>query len=624
MCGIAGLFNLDRRPVDTDRLAQMGGQLRHRGPDDQGAYTSGAVGLVNRRLAIIDLDTGTQPVCNEDGTVWVVLNGEIYNYVELRAELEAAGHRFKTRTDTEVIVHLYEQRGLDFLSRLRGMFAFALWDDSRRRLVVARDRLGEKPLFYRYAAGRSLAFGSELKAVVAGERQRLSLNYEALQQYLDFSFIPAPASIFTEIQKLPPGHYLVCTEDGLRVREYWDVPVPHAGDEQETATERLLDAFRESVTLQLRSDVPLGAFLSGGVDSTSIVTTMIEALRSDVVTCSIGFDSETHNELPYATAVARSLRTTHEARMVHAPSPQLIERIGWHFDEPFADSSAVPTWAVSALARERVKVALSGDGGDELFGGYGRHVMERLEHVARRFVPRAAVLGTWANGLPRGLTGANALRRLQMSSEDACVEKFRYDAEPMTLSVEICTPDVLDRLRTGDAFAPFRAAYQRAEHADPINRILYVDLKTSLADDMLTKVDRMSMAHGLEVRAPFLDHRFVELVASLPGRRKVRGRTRKPLLRAMLDGRVGSTAWDRPKQGFSAPVGRWLRAEPLRGFVEETLFSSESAGVALFDRPRERQLWDEHVAGQRDHETKIWILLMLEVWYRNWRHGSIL
>lgn len=616
MCGIAGKFNLDGRPADEGLVTQMARLLSHRGPDEEGVYVSGPVGLANRRLSIIDLDTGRQPIANEDGTVWVVLNGEIYNFVELRSLLEGKGHRFKTRTDTEVIVHLYEECGVGLLDHLRGMFAFALWDQRRRQLLLARDRLGEKPLFYADIPGKSLLFASELKSLLADRELALSLNPAAVDQFLSFLFIPAPASIYNEIKKLPPAHYLLCTERGVSVREYWDVPLPPEGDEDCVDEPRLRDCLKEAVRMQLRSDVPVGAFLSGGIDSTAVVDAMVESLGPGIVTCSVGFAEEGYSELPYASMVAQHLGSLHQESVVEAPGPEMIERLCWHFDEPFADSSAVPTWAVSGLARRRVKVALSGDGGDELFGGYRRHAIEMWEHNLREYGP----WGPWAaaklaGALPISFRGRNTLLRLGVPPDQACALKFQFASGADEFKAGIYSEAFRDEAAKGDALEPFRRAFQRAAAADPINRILYVDLKTSLADDMLVKVDRMSMAHGLEVRAPYLDHRLVELVARLPGSAKLPRPAAKPLLRSMLNGRIPHGAWDRPKHGFTAPIGSWLRTG-LRGYVEEVLFSPSSLGAQLFDKKGLRRLWQEHLAGRKNSHHELWMLLMLEVWHR--------
>jgi asparagine synthase (glutamine-hydrolysing) len=620
VCGIAGKLNLDGRPVHQELLRRMAARLVHRGPDDEGLHAAGPVGLASRRLSIIDLDTGRQPIRNEDDSVHVVLNGEIYNFLELRQRLQAAGHRFRTATDTEVLVHLWEEHGVGLLDHLRGMFALALWDARRRELLLARDRLGEKPLFYALVPGRTLVFGSELKAVLADPEVEATLDVAALHQYLSLLYVPAPRSIYREIRKLPAAHYLHVAHGAVRIAEYWDVPLPPAGEPARAATEALRERLGEAVRLQLRSDVPLGAFLSGGVDSSTVVASMAAHLGPGIVTCSVGFAQARYSEVGFARQVAHAVRSDHRERRVEAPGPALVERLGWHLDEPFGDSSAVPTFAVSAAARERVKVALSGDGGDELFGGYRRHALERWEQGLRRFgQPLAAALGGLGRALPAGVRGRNTLGRLAQPPERACAAKFVFGDGAAGWRLRLYAPDFAAEVAGADPLEPFRRAYARAAGADPLNRILYVDLKTYLADDILVKVDRMSMAHGLEVRAPFLDHRLVELVAALPGATKVSAAASKPLLRALLDGAVPRAAWDRPKHGFEAPVSEWLRAQPLRGFVEDLLFSSSALSARLLDRRALRALWQAHAAGTADHRHELWMLLMLETWHR--RHA---
>jgi asparagine synthase (glutamine-hydrolysing) len=501
------------------------------------------------------------------------------------------------------------------------MFALALWDARRRELLLARDRLGEKPLFYALVPGRTLVFGSELKAVLADPEVETTLDPVALDQYLSLLYVPAPRTIHREIRKLPAAHYLRVVGEAVEVREYWDVPLPPAGTPGTLDAEALREQLGEAVRLQLRSDVPLGAFLSGGVDSSTVVASMAAHLGPGIVTCSVGFAQAPYSEVGFARQVARAVQSDHRERSVEPPTPELIERLSWHLDEPFGDSSAVPTFAVSATARERVKVALSGDGGDELFGGYRRHAVERWEHRLRRGGrPLAAALAGLARALPAGVRGRNTLGRLAEAPERACAAKFAHESRAEGPRATLYGGELRALVRDTDPLEPFRRAYARAAAADPLNRILYVDLKTYLADDILVKVDRMSMAHGLEVRAPFLDHRLVELVARLPGEVKVSATATKPLLRGLLAGAVPRAAWDRPKHGFEAPIGEWLRVAPLRGFVEERLFSPSGLCMRLLDRRALRRLWEAHLGGRADHRHDLWMLLMLEIWHR--RHAG--
>ncbi|MBI4421622.1 MAG: asparagine synthase (glutamine-hydrolyzing) [Gemmatimonadetes bacterium] len=621
MCGIAGKYSLDGTPVDRSLLSRMARTMIHRGPDDGGLYAHGAFGMAMRRLSIIDLTKGHQPISNEDGSIWVTLNGEIYNFVELRDELRGRGHLFTTATDTEVIVHLYEERGERCVDALRGMFAFAIWDARQATLVLARDRLGKKPLYYAVIPGRGLVFASELKAVLEDDAVDRSIDLEALDRYAQLLYIPGPASIFQHVRKLPAGHLLICTPQHMTVRSYWDVPIPETAPHEDRSEQDVVEHFRQllrdAVRMRLRSDVPLGAFLSGGVDSSAVTSAMAGLLERPVVTASIGFDEDGYSELPYARVVARQIQSRHCERTVVAPSPEVIEKIVWHLDEPFADSSAIPTYFVSMTAREHVTVALSGDGGDELFAGYARHRLEVLEHTLRRgagtvggrTLARAAALA------PDGTKGRNMLLNLARAPEEACARKFFFSPHAPNLKTTLYTPWFRAATAACDPLAPFKHAYRAARSTDPLSRILYVDLKTYLADDILSKVDRMSMAHSLEVRAPLLDHKLVEFVAGLHPRWKLRGRTTKVLLRAALDGTVPPHAVDRKKHGFVSPIGPWLRTA-LASYVEETICSPRARSRGYFAPDAVRRLWDAHRTGRANFEHEIWMLLVLEVWHR--------
>jgi asparagine synthase (glutamine-hydrolysing) len=616
MCGIAGKFNLDGAPVDPGLLHRMANSIYHRGPDDEGLYVDGAFGMTMRRLSIIDVGGGQQPLSNEDGSVWITFNGEIYNYLELRAELVARGHRFKTATDTEVIVHLYEELGEKCVERLHGMFAFAIWDGTARTLLLARDRLGKKPLFYALIPGRALLFASEMKALLQDDTVERRLDREALDQYLSLHFIPAPASIFKQVRKLPAGHFLICSPRGITISEYWDVPLDPAPETGPDVASRFEELLTDAVRVRLRSDVPLGAFLSGGIDSSTVVAAMAGLIDRPIVTASIGFEDSRYNELPYAGLVARHIRSEHHERLVTAPSPELVEQIVWHLDEPFADSSAIPTYFVSGTARQHVTVALSGDGGDELFAGYSRHRLERIEHALRQVTAgRGRLLAAAAARLPRGLKGRNSLLGLGLTAEEACARKFYFTTQAPQLKADLYSPWFQAEAATFDPLAPFRRAYQKAAGTDPLTRILYVDLKTYLADDILVKVDRMSMAHSLEVRAPLLDHRLVEFVATLPPQWKLAGSTTKVLLRRALDGKVPRAAFDRKKHGFTSPIGHWLRRD-LAGYVEETICSRRAAERGYFDPAAVRRLWTDHREGRGNFEHHVWMLLALEIWHR--------
>lgn len=614
MCGIAGKYSLNSEPVKRALLAEMTRSLSHRGPDGEGLYVNGSVGLGHRRLSIIDLDGGAQPIANEDGSVWVIFNGEIYNFRELRTGLQSRGHRFATKTDTEVIVHLYEEVGDDCVHALAGMFAFALWDVRRQRLLLARDRLGKKPLFYAHRPGRFIAFGSELKAVLADPDVPRELDLEALDRYLSLLYVPAPATIFRDVRKLPAGHLLVAGSEGVRVRQYWDVQVREAPRRQaQDVAEELLALLTEAVRARLVSDVPLGAFLSGGLDSSTVVALMAQASDRPVVTASVGFREAEYDERPSARLVAERFGCDARESEITPDIQALLPKLAWHFDEPFADSSAVPMYYVSGMARQHVTVALSGDGGDELLAGYSRHFWDRWEARARRFGQPRGVVRALAKIWPSTAPGKNALIHLALSADHACARKhsaelFRNGEKRALYSDEMAA--MSDRF---DALAMHRLYFNQAPASDPLNRSLYVDLKTYLADDILVKVDRMSMAHGLEVRAPFLDHRVVEFIAALPSELKLRHRTTKFVLREAMRSFLPPEVLFKPKHGFEAPIGRWLRRE-LRESVEDILFSTRARQRGLFDPRAVRRLWADHLEGISNAGHRLWILLMLELW----------
>jgi asparagine synthase (glutamine-hydrolysing) len=624
MCGIAGIAHVDPNyPVDRELLRRMTGVMRHRGPNADGVHLGRGVGLGHRRLSIIDLVTGDQPIFSEDRSVAVILNGEIYNFRELRPWLEARGHRFQTQSDTEVIVHAYEELGPDCIRELRGMFALALWDERRRRLLLARDRVGKKPLYYAHD-GERLAFASELKALVQDPALKRAVNLEAVDQYLSLGAVQAPTTIFQGVAQLPPAHYLVWENGASRVAEYWDVPRGAAVDRSEVqALEAFDEVFSEAVRLRLISDVPLGAFLSGGVDSTAVVEAMSRLSDAPVVTTSVGFAERRFSELPHARAVAEALGTDHHEVMVEPRASAVLPRLVWHLDEPHADSSALPTYYVSRAARERVTVALSGDGGDEVFAGYQRRYgLNRWESRLRRAMPgwaRRGLLGPLgrvypkADWLPRPLRARYFLQNLGTTFERAYfadLSLFRDEDKRRLVS-----PDFRRALSGTDPFAGFARHFDRVRGLDALSQLLYVDLKTWLANDILVKVDRMSMACSLEVRAPLLDHKVIEFAATVPPDLKYRGRVSKYLLKRHLDGRVPRAALHRPKQGFEIPVAAWLRGE-LRPLAEEVVLSARAAGRGYLEPGRARALWDRHQSGIGDHSAQLWALLVLELWHR--------
>jgi asparagine synthase (glutamine-hydrolysing) len=624
MCGIAGIVHRDPTyPIDRGLVRTMTDRMTHRGPDAGGLHVWPGAALGHRRLSIIDLATGDQPIFNEDRTVAVVLNGEIYNFRELRRELEAHGHVFATQADTEVIAHGYEQWGRACVERLAGMFAFALWDARERTLLLARDRVGKKPLYY-VAEPDRLIFASELKALLADPTFDRTVRIEAIGDYFSFGCVPAPTTIFTRASQLPPAHFLVWREGAIHLHEYWDVarPATIRRGEQE-ALEALDGLLHDAVRARLVSDVPLGAFLSGGVDSSAVVAAMTRVSERPVVTTSVGFHEASYSELEYARAVAKTLGTDHHEVVVTPRAADVLPRLAWHFDEPFADSSALPTYYVSLAARERVTVALSGDGGDETFAGYERRYgMNRWERRLRDCLPaavRTGLLGPLAriypktDWLPRPLRARYALQNLATTFERAYfadLSLFRPDEKRALLS-----PDLRSRLGSYDSFDVVNRHFDRTRDLDPLSRLLYVDLKTWLANDILVKVDRMSMATSLEVRAPLLDHRLIDFAASLAPELKYPRRTSKYLLKRHLERRLPADLVYRPKQGFELPVAAWLRGQ-LRDMSEDLLLSTRAQHRGWVNSQRVARLWRRHLNGVQDHSGQLWALMMLELWHR--------
>jgi asparagine synthase (glutamine-hydrolysing) len=625
MCGIAGKFNFDAaRPIDCERLEAMASAVAHRGPDAAGYFVGAGIGLGHRRLSIIDLSTGDQPLANEDRTVWVVFNGEIYNFAEIRTELESFGHRFRTHTDTEVIVHAYEQWGDNAVDRFRGMFAFALWDEPKRRLLLVRDRLGVKPLYY-CATPSGITFGSEIKSLLVDPDVPRDWSAEALDAYLTLQYVPCPQTIYRAIGKLPPGHLLVAERGRVSTKRYWDLAFTGDGhaDREEEYLEQLDALVNESVHLRLVSDVPLGAFLSGGIDSSAVVAAMAATSAGRVVTTTVGFDEQAFNELEYARTVARHLGVEQHETIVRPDIADLLPKLAWHFDEPFADSSAVPTYYVSKAAREHVTVALSGDGGDELWAGYTRHRVEQWELTARRWLgPIGGTLaGRLARRIPIGVKGARSVRHLALQPADAYARKHAYGQFEAGGRDALYSSDFTSQVRHADPFAGFRAAYEACSSRDPLDRALYVDVKTYLVDDIMTKVDRMSMAVSLEAREPLLDHKLLEFAASVPTSLKLKNGRSKYLLRRLLERRIPRSIVDRPKHGFEAPIGAWLRG-PLAPMVDSLLLDGRLRDRGIFDEGAVAALWREHRSRRQDHRHRLWSLVMLELWFRQFVDGQ--
>ena len=619
MCGIAGRFNYDPlRPVERGVLEAMTDAVAHRGPDAAGYHLAPGIGLGHRRLSIIDLSTGDQPLANEDGTVWTVFNGEIYNFAEVRAELIAHGHRFRTGSDTEVIVHGYEQWGERAVEKFRGMFAFAVWDARARRLLLARDRVGVKPLYYAELPGRGIVFGSELKSLLEDPDVPRAWRPEAIDAFLTLLYIPAPATIYQGIQKLEPGHVLVAEKGTVRTSRYWDLEFTGDGDPRREAEylEELDALLRESVALRQIADVPLGAFLSGGIDSSAVAAYMVETSTQPPVTISVGFDHAAYDELAHARRVAEHLGCEFHPRTVTPDIVSLLPKLAWHFDEPFADSSAVPTYYVSKAARELVTVALSGDGGDELWAGYTRHRVEHWEQTARTALgPAAGAAGMLARALPLSVKGARSLRHLAADPAQAYAAKHAYGMFEADAKSRLYSGDFAASVRHADPFTAFRDAYRRCRSTDPLDRALYVDVRTYMVDDILTKVDRMSMAVSLEAREPLLDHRLLEFAARVPTSLKLKHGRGKHLLRQALEQKVPREILERGKQGFEAPIGEWLRG-PLAPMADALLADGRLRDRGIFNDGEVARVWREHRSGRADHRHRLWQLIMLELWFR--------
>jgi asparagine synthase (glutamine-hydrolysing) len=619
MCGLCGIYNVGtQEPVRAALIKAMADTIVHRGPDAEGIYTSGGVGLGHRRLSIIDLSGGHQPMATENESVVVAFNGEIYNFQEIKDELTKKGYIFRSRSDTEVILYLYQEKGEECFKDLRGMFAIALWDAPNRKLVLARDRVGKKPLFYAYD-GRRVLFASEMKAILAVPGVSRDLDLEAVSDYFSLLYVPSPKSIFSSIRKVRPGHYVVVSPSGIREVEYWDINFEETFERpEEEWTERLLEVYREAVRLRLMSDVPLGAFLSGGVDSSSVVALMSELMGEPVITSSIGFREKEFDELEYARMIAGQFGTKHHERVVDQDAVGILPKLAWYFDEPFADSSAVPTYYVSKVAREHVKVALSGDGGDEIFAGYRRYLMDVNENRLRGLFPaglRRVLFGTlgalypkadWAPRFVRGKATFESLACSHIEGYFRAVSGCRPE-----LKANVLHQDVQRKLNGYDTQDLFRSYYSRAKTNDPLSRIQYVDIKTYLTDDILVKVDRASMANSLEVRAPMLDHKFMELAATMPSSLKLKGLQGKYILKKSLERILPKEILYRPKMGFGVPIATWLRSD-LKDMAADLLLSKSADG--LLNGKTIENIWREHQGGFRNRSTELWALLMFRLW----------
>jgi len=626
VCGIVAIIDLkERRPIDRAALGRMNESQHHRGPDEGGLHLAPGVGLGHRRLSIIDLATGQQPLYNADRSVVVVFNGEIYNYRELIAELTALGHTFATRSDTEVIVHAWQAWGEKCVDRFRGMFAFVLWDENQQTAFIARDRLGVKPLFYGELPGGYLIIGSELKSLLVHGALARAIDPLAVEDYFAFGYIPEPRTIFRGVAKLPPGHSLTIRRGSPlpAAREYWDVAFTGSStlSAEDTAAE-LIERLRESVRMRMISEVPLGAFLSGGVDSSAVVAMMAEASTAPVDTCSIAFSDAEFDESKYAQQVAAQYHTRHHVERVDTDDFDLIDTLARVYDEPYADSSALPTYRVCQLARKHVTVALSGDGGDESFGGYRRYRLHMIEERIRQPLPLAlrrpvfGLLGRvypkadWAPRVFRGKTTLQALARDSVQAYFHSMSILRDD-----LRSRLYSNTFKAQLGGYNAIEVFKRHAAKSQQDDALSLIQYIDIKTYLVGDINTKVDRASMAHSLEVREPLMDHPLVEWLATLPSSFKLREGEGKWLLKTALEPYLSREVLYRPKMGFAVPLAAWLRG-PLRERVRAAVTGDRLLRTGMFEPRALNALLNQHQSGARDHSAPLWALLMFEAFLR--------
>ncbi len=622
MCGITGIFDTrEKRPVDRDLLSRMNDSQFHRGPDQEGLHIEDGIGLGHRRLSIIDVSSGKQPLYNEDGSVVVVYNGEIYNFQELATELQSAGHSFRTRCDTEVIVHAWEQDGPSCVDRFRGMFAFAIWDKNTETLFMARDRIGIKPLYYSLLPSGHLLFASELKALMLHPDFAQTIDPRGVEDYFTYGYVPEPRTIFQATFKLAPGHTLTIKrgEPIPEQCEYWDIPfrLLPAMDEHE-AGEELIRRLRHAVEMRLISEVPLGAFLSGGVDSSAVVAMMAGINNSPVNTCSISFGDPAFNEASYAQEVATRYKTHHRVEQVDPDDFDLVNKLGRLYDEPYADSSAMPTYRLCELARKNVTVALSGDGGDENFAGYRRYRWHTYEERLRSLIPlalRRPLFGTlgylypkadWAPKIFRAKTTFEAIARDTSQGYLHSVSLLND-----TQRTRLFSHAFRKELQGYNAVEVLSHHARRAPTDHPLSLVQYLDMKTYLVGDILTKVDRASMAHSLEVRVPLLDHKFVEWISGLSPQLKLKGTEGKYLFKKSLQPYLSETVLYRKKMGFAVPLASWFRG-PLRERVRNAVLGDSLASTGIFQTEFLKQLVEQHQSGRRDHSTPIWTLLMFE------------
>jgi len=635
MCGICGKISVNSA-VSENLIRKMCGVLAHRGPDSEGVIVCPpgrspsatcqvdiSVGLGHRRLAIIDLsEAGHQPMSNEDGSIWIVLNGEIYNFPELRETLEKKGHRFKSHTDTEVVLHLYEEKGAECLKDLRGPFAFAIWDSRKERLFIARDRIGKKPLFYAFK-NQTLVFASEIKAILQDPDISKEVNRPAITDYLSYGYVPTPESIFRGIMKLPPAHFIIYEKGNIRLQKYWEPDFSKKIKMSEKDyCDRTMDLLEECTKIRLISDVPLGAFLSGGIDSSAVVYMMSKLSSRPVKTFSIGFDEEKYSELKYASIIAKRFNTEHREYIVKPNAIELLPKLVWHYNEPYADSSALPSYYVANLTRKEVTVALNGDGGDECFGGYERFMASRYaELINKAPIPfKKKIIESVIKRIPESLEFKDFKTRLRrflvMSSRPYRERHYNWVTIFRNHEKESLFSDEFNREISGrNSFSYLDKAFNECGSLDIVDMVMCADIKTNLLDDLLVKMDIATMANSLEGRSPFLDHKMMEFCAGIPSNIKIKGAKLKYILKKSLSKALPKEILSRGKMGFGVPLDSWFRKE-LKDYSCGILMGDKCLNRGYFKRDSMKKLLDEHASGKANNGARIWSLLFLELWHR--------
>jgi len=643
MCGICGKISLNKA-IDENLIRKMCGVLAHRGPDSEGVMVLDSaasrlrsnnilrasetsrevkIGLGHRRLAIIDLTpAGHQPMSNEDGSIWIVLNGEIYNFIELKEALEKKGHKFKSRTDTEVVLHLYEEKGEECVKDLRGMFSFAIWEQKNERLFIARDRVGKKPLYY-YHNNQALIFASEIKAILQDPEVLREVNRPSITDYLSYGYTPAPQTMFKNIMKLPPAHFMIYEKGNIRIQKYWELDFSKKIKlSEEDYCRRTLELLEECVKIRLISDVPLGAFLSGGVDSSAVVYMMSKLSSTPVKTFSIGFDEEKYSELKYARIIAERFRTDHHEYVVKPNAIEILPKLVWHYNEPYADSSALPSYYVAKMTRDKVTVALNGDGGDENFAGYERYMAGKFAEFYRKIPEKVRSIfeSSLVNKIPesraRNNFSSKFKRFILMAPRECSVRHYNWNSIFRDNEKEdLWSDEFREEIGAKKSFSYLEDIFSRSQTKDIVDSLLYADINSYLPEDLLVKMDIATMANSLEARSPFLDHKFMEFSASIPSHIKLKGMRLKYILKKALSNALPEKILNREKMGFGIPIHQWFRNE-LKGYSYEILLSDKAIKRGYFKKEAVKKLLDEHVAAKANNGARIWSLLFLELWHR--------